>query len=143
MGAGTMLAEPCSNRKPDCLCQAMAPVREQARGAGYDAWPPTGPVDVWKTSIYSYEFPLVAAQSCIYACELTGGTDGKGDAELLAAARRWADVIETNLPPKAGRRWKKELEEAMPEWRRTGGNYAEDYGRTISFFAASRPRDRR
>ena len=112
----------------------MAPVREQARGAGYDAWPPTGPGDVWKTSIYSYEFPLVAAQSYIYAYELTGGADGKGDATLLAAARRWGEVIEKNLPPKAGRRWKKELEEAMPEWRKTGGSYAEDYGRTISFF---------
>jgi hypothetical protein len=110
------------------------PAAEQARGTGYDAWAPTGPVDVWKTSIYSYEFPLVAAQSYIYAYELIRGADGKGDAELLAAARRWAEVIEKNLPPKAGRRWKKELEEAMPEWRNTGGSYAEDYGRTISFF---------
>jgi hypothetical protein len=110
------------------------PVREQARGKGYDAWAPTGPVDVWKTSIYSYEFPLVAAQSYIYAYELTGGAAGKGDAELLAAARRWGEIIEHNLPPKPGRRWKKELEDAMPDLRNTGGSYAEDYGRTISFF---------
>ena len=45
-----------------------------------------------------------------------------------------AEVIEKNLPPKPGRRWKKELEEALPELRNTGGSYAEDYGRTISFF---------
>ncbi len=110
------------------------PVEEQARGKGYDAWAPTGPVDVWKTSMYSYEFPLVAAQSYLYGYELTSGPDGKGDPELLAAAKRWAEFIEKNLPPKTGRRWKKELEEAMPEVKSTGGNYAEDYGRTISFF---------
>jgi hypothetical protein len=110
------------------------PVKEQARGKGYDAWAPTGPVDVWKTSIYSYEFPLVTAQSYIYGYELTAGPDGKGDAKLLAASRRWAEVIEKNLPPKTGRRWKKELEEALPELKNTGGSYAEDYGRTISFF---------
>jgi hypothetical protein len=110
-----------------------APVKAQPRGKGYDAWAPTGPVDVWKTSIYSYEFPLIAAQSYIYAYELMA-RDGKDDRDLLAAVRLWANLIESNLPPKTGRRWKKELEEAMPELRHTGGSYAEDYGRTISFF---------
>jgi len=38
------------------------------------------------------------------------------------------------MPPKPGRRWREELEEAMPEVRQTGGAYAEDYGRAISFF---------
>ena len=110
------------------------PVKEQAKGKGYDAWAPTGPVDIWKTSIYSYEFPLITAQSYVYGYEITASHEGKGDPELLAAALRWARLIETNLPPKTGRRWKKELEAAMPELQKTGGSYAEDYGRTISFF---------
>jgi hypothetical protein len=110
------------------------PVPEEPRGSGYDAWKPTGHVDVWKTTVYSYEFPLIAAQSCLYGYELTAADGGKADPELLNAALRWAAVIEKNLPPKTGRRWKKELEAAMPELRRTGGSYAEDYGRTISFF---------
>jgi hypothetical protein len=110
------------------------PVAEQSRGKGYDAWAPTGAVDLWKSSIFSYEFPLVSAQSCVYAYELTANPEGKGDPELLAAARRWAELIEGDLPPKTGRRWKKELEEAMPDLQKTGGSYAEDYGRTISLF---------
>ncbi len=46
---------------------------------------------------------------------------------------RWAEVIEKNLPLKPGRRWGKEITAALPEVRQTGGSYAEDYGRTISF----------
>ncbi len=33
-----------------------------------------------------------------------------------------------------GRRWKAELEQAMPRAKELGGAYAEDYGRAISFF---------
>lgn len=111
-----------------------SPVAEVPRGPGYDAWKPTGHVDIWKTTIYSYEFPLIAAQSYVYGYELTAVEGGKGDPQLLDAALRWAGVIERSLPPRTGRRWKKELEAAMPELMRTGGTYAEDYGRTISFF---------
>ena len=110
------------------------PVSARSRGSGYDAWAPTGYVDIWKTTIYSYEFPLIAAQSYVYGYELTADNAAKGDPELLEAAQRWAAVIERNLPPKVGRRWKKELEAAMPKLKDTGGSYAEDYGRTISFF---------
>ena len=110
------------------------PLPEQARGAGYDAWAPYGYVDVWKTTIYSYEFPLLAAQSYVYAYELTADDRGNGDPELLQAARCWAELIEKNLPPKVGRRWAKEITAALPEVEKTGGSYAEDYGRTISFF---------
>jgi uncharacterized protein YyaL (SSP411 family) len=52
----------------------------------------------------------------------------------VAAARRWAKVIEANLPPQTGRTFKRKIEEAMPEVLRTGGTYAENYGRAISFF---------
>ena len=110
------------------------PVTAQPRGSGYDAWAPTGHVDIWKNTIYSYEWPLVAAQSCIYGYELTATEGRNGDPQLLEAALRWVKAIETELPPKAGRRWRAELEAAMPDLRRTGGTYAEDYGRTISFF---------
>jgi len=91
-------------------------------------------VDIWKSTIYSYEFPVCAAQSSIYAYELTAGTNGGGDPELLAIAQRWAETIEANLPVKSGRRWKVQREDALPLTPYTGGNYAEDYGRTVSFF---------
>ena len=52
------------------------PIPEVPKATGYDVWAPTGLADVWKTTIYSYEFPLIAAQSTIYAYELTG-TDGQ------------------------------------------------------------------
>ena len=110
------------------------PVLERTRGAGYDAWAPTGYVDIWKASIYSYEFPLIAAQNYLYGYELTADPSGRGDAELLEAARCWAALIEKNLPPKVGRRWNKEIIAALPDVETTGGSYAEDYGRTISFF---------
>ena len=104
------------------------PVPAAAKGAGYDAWAPTGHVNVWRISIFSYEFTLAAAQAAVYAHELTG------DPQLLAIARRWAKVVEDALPPHPGRRWRAELEQAMPAVRETGGAYAEDYGRAISFF---------
>lgn len=110
------------------------PVPEQSRGSGYDAWAPYGHVDLWKTTIYSYEFPLIAAQSYVYGYELTADERGNGDPVLLEAAKCWAAVIEKNLPPKVGRRWAKEITTALPDVKKTGGSYAEDYGRTISFF---------
>jgi len=102
--------------------------------SNYGAWAPAGHVDIWRTTIYSYEFPLVAAQAAIYAYEMTSKDDGKGDSELLAIAERWARAVEKELPPRTGRRWKRELHEALPEASRTGGTYAENYGRAISFF---------
>ena len=105
------------------------PVPARPKGAGYDAWAPTGHVNVWRTSIFSYEFTLSAAQAAVYAYELSDS-----DPELLAIAERWASVIEGALPPDTGRRWRAELEAAMPGVVETGGVYAEDYGRSISFF---------
>jgi hypothetical protein len=100
----------------------------------YGAWAPAGHVDIWRTSIYSYEFPLVAAQAAVYAYEQTAAGGKAGDPRLLEIARRWARAIQRELPPRTGRRWKRELEEAMPKARETGGTYAENYGRAISFF---------
>jgi len=104
------------------------PVPEQAKGTGYDAWMPTGYADTWPTTMYSYEFPLAAAQACVYAYELTA------DPELLAGARKWARHIRASLPPTIGRRWRKEVFAAVPEMERRGGAYADGYGRAISFF---------
>ena len=38
------------------------------------------------------------------------------------------------MPPFLGRRFKKNVEKAMPAVKKTGGTYAENYGRAISFF---------
>lgn len=104
------------------------PVPWEPRGSGYDAYAPTGHVDMWRTTCYSYEHPLLAAQSAIRAYELTG------DIELLTTATHWASAIQQELPVKLGDRWAAELVAAMPDLATTGGSYAEDYGRVISFF---------
>ncbi len=110
-----------------------APVPEQPKGSGYDAYAPYGVVDAWRPTIYSYEFTLAAGQAAILAYE-TSVADGAPDEELLAIAKRWAQAIEGQLPVGVGRRWKAELVEALPETAEISGGYAEDYGRTISLF---------
>lgn len=104
------------------------PVMSQEKGDGYDVWKPTGYIDIWRTVMFSYEFPLLAAQSSIYAWEVTG------DADALQSARNWGRNIRGALPVKDGRRWANELEAAMPGSQALGGTYAENYGRAISFF---------
>lgn len=105
-----------------------APVMAQEKGEGYDVWKPTGYIDIWRTVMFSYEFPITAAQTAIYAYEITG------DPAALESARHWATNIRANLPPGIGRRWRQETLEALPEAAATGGTYAENYGRAISFF---------
>ena len=104
------------------------PVAQEPKGPGYDAWKPTGYVDIWRAVMYSYEFPIIAAQTAIYAHELTG------DAAALASAKHWAENIRAEMPPGTGRRWHDEILETLPETAQTGGTYAENYGRAISFF---------
>ncbi|MGI9456378.1 MAG: hypothetical protein ACR2NU_07440 [Aeoliella sp.] len=99
-----------------------------------DYWLPTGHVDVWRTVMYTWEFPLIAAQASIYAYELTEEAHRSKDEELITIARQWGEVIEKNSPPYLGRRWKQELEKGFPEISESGGTYAENYGRAISFF---------
>jgi hypothetical protein len=116
------------------------PVPDQAKKPGYDVWMPTGYADTWPTTMYSYEFPLAAAQACMHAYELTE------DAELLSGAQKWARHIRASLPPDVGRRWRQEILAAMPEAGQRGGAYADGYGRAISFFvhlhrATRDPRD--
>jgi len=105
-----------------------APVPQEPKGAAYDVWKPTGHADTWRAVMYSYEFPEIAAQAAVYAYELTQ------DPEALTAATRWAEHIRKDLPPGPGRRWEAELHEALPALKVTGGTYAENYGRMISFF---------
>jgi uncharacterized protein YyaL (SSP411 family) len=104
------------------------PVMAQEEGEGYDVWKPTGYADIWRTVMFSYEFPIIAAQSAVYAYEVTG------DAVALESAKHWAENIRKELPPHAGRRWRKEILAALPEAEAKGGTYAENYGRAISFF---------
>ena len=109
------------------------PLPDQAKGSGYGAYAPYGHVNVWRTTFYSYEFTLSAAQAAIAAYEVSC-VDGTPDPELLTIAERWASVVEQAMPAHTGRRWKAELEQAMPRAKELGGAYAEDYGRAISFF---------
>lgn len=95
---------------------------------------PVGHVEVWRTALHSHEFTLIAAQAAILAWELSAAEPENRDPELLQIALRWASVIEASLPPFPGRRLRPLLEEAMPQVVETGGVYAEDYGRVISFY---------
>jgi len=104
------------------------PVPDLPKGVGYDVWMPSGYIDTWPTTMFSYEFPLIAAQACILAWELSG------DPELLAGAKRWARQIRSALPPSIGRRWREEVHAAMPDAGAADGAYADGYGRAISFF---------
>ncbi len=97
----------------------------------YDDYQPTGFVDIWRTILYAYEFPVIAAQSYAYAVRITD------EPELKKAVEHWVAVIKKDLPAKTGRRWKTNLEEALPAVREKGGTYAENYGRVISFFLAA------
>jgi hypothetical protein len=99
---------------------------------GYDVWQPRGPIEIWRTVLYSYEFPILAAQSYAYAAQIVPGNDG-----LKTAVRRWAEAISAELPPRTGRRWRTQLQEALPGLANTEGTYAENYGRAISFFLAA------
>ncbi|MCC6143236.1 MAG: hypothetical protein IT368_05470 [Candidatus Hydrogenedentes bacterium] len=105
-----------------------APVMAQDEGEGYDVWKPTGYADIWRTVMFSYEFPMIAAQSAVYAWEVAE------DPVALESAKHWAQNIRRELPPHAGRRWRKEILAALPEAAAKGGTYAENYGRAISFF---------
>jgi hypothetical protein len=104
------------------------PVMDQEKGAGYDVWKPTGYVDIWRSIMFSYEFPVIAAQSALYAYEVTG------DEMALESAKNWATNIESAMPASYGRRWGAEIEDAIPGAAAIGGTYAENYGRCISFF---------
>ncbi|MFP6584879.1 MAG: hypothetical protein VCD00_20260 [Candidatus Hydrogenedentota bacterium] len=104
------------------------PVMSQPKGDGYDVWKPTGYIDIWRTVMFSYEFPILAAQSALYAYEVTD------DEAALQSAKHWATNINANMPPSYGRRWGDELEKAIPGSTAMGGTYAENYGRSISFF---------
>jgi len=100
---------------------------------GYSV-PPVGPVDVWQTTIFPLLFPLNSAQSALYAYELTAKDNQAGDPALLKAAQHWAIVIEKQLPPQTGWTFKQALEASMPDVKKTGGTYAINYGRVISFY---------
>ena len=110
------------------------PIPDRDKGEGYDAYAPYGYVNVWRTTFFSYEFTLSAAQTAVLAYELSGSTSAERDVELLTIAKRWAAVVEQAMPPCTGRRWKDELEQSMPRAKEVIGAYAEDYGRAISLY---------
>jgi hypothetical protein len=105
-----------------------------AEGAHESPYTPIGYVNVWRTIMYTWEFTIISAQAAVYAYEVSDIGGGKKDPELLTIAEHWTEVIERELPPRVGKRFKKELEAAMPQVKKTGGTYAENYGRAISFF---------
>jgi hypothetical protein len=102
------------------------PVKGPRVREGYAQYEPRGPIDLWEPYVAGYENPIYTAQVYAWAAELTE------DDELLRTARRWADWIQSELPP----------DRCNPEtWygpyaKRFAphGTYADLYGRTISLF---------
>jgi rhamnogalacturonyl hydrolase YesR len=98
----------------------------RAPAGDYGQYEPRGHIDLWEPYVAGYENPIYAAQAYAYAAEMTG------DAEVLQAARRWADAIRREFPP---RRCNEETWYGpyAKDWA-PHGTYAGLYGRTISFF---------
>jgi len=92
----------------------------------YEQYFPLGHIDMWQPYCGGYERPLDTAMTYAYAYRLTG------EKFLLETARRWASCIIRNWPPR---------ETAKPSWYASYsekwaplGTYAENYGKTITFF---------
>lgn len=112
--------------------QSQLPDQETEPDPEYSV-PPIGPVDIWPTTIYPLDYPLLTAQASIYAYELTPAEDVETRAALLTMAKHWAQAIESALPPQTGRTFRQTMHDAMPVAATTGGSYAANYGRVISF----------
>jgi hypothetical protein len=92
----------------------------------YQVYEPRGHLDLWQPYVAGYEHPLATAQAYAYAAQLTG------DAAMLDTAKRFARLIETNLPPCTclTNCWYR----GYAEQYAIRGTYAGAYGQTISFF---------
>jgi len=94
---------------------------------GYRAFEPRGQLDLWQPYVAGYEHPLASAEVYALAYEVTGEQD------LLVSARRFADWILTESPPRAclSKTWYHGYaRDYAPH-----GAYAEQYGRAIAFLA--------
>lgn len=94
--------------------------------AGYAQYEPRGHVDLWQPYAAGYEMPIATAQCYAWAHLVTR------DEELLKTARRWADCIRRELPPRSCQKeswYRRYAEDWAPH-----GTYAGHYGGTISFF---------
>jgi hypothetical protein len=92
----------------------------------YDAYDPRGHLDLWQPYVAGYEHPIATAQVYAYAYQLTR------EAEMLETARMFARCIEANWPPRSC--LEKTWYEGYAISYAPQGTYAENYGRTISFF---------
>jgi hypothetical protein len=92
----------------------------------YQKYQPRGYVDVWQPYVGGYECPIRAAQTYVYAAEITG------DPTLSTASQRWAEVIRDAWPP---RRCDNDGWYAVyaRDWIEHGC-YAGQYAKCISFF---------
>jgi uncharacterized protein YyaL (SSP411 family) len=92
----------------------------------YARYEPRGHIDLWEPYLGGYEMPIVTAQCYAWASLITR------DPELLATAKRWAECIQREFPPRACEKqsWYRQYAESWAPH----GTYAGFYGQTISFF---------
>jgi hypothetical protein len=102
------------------------PVHGPRVRGGYGQYEPRGHIDMWEPYAAGYENPIYTAQTYALAAEHTG------DESLLMAARRWADSMRRDFPPRSCNEngW---YQGYCTDWA-PHGTYAGLYGRTISFF---------
>lgn len=102
------------------------PVRGPMIRAGYAKYEPRGYLDLWEPYVLGYQYALYTAQAYAYAYHLTK------EVSLLTTAKRFADWIEKNLPPRGC--MKDTWYDGYAKRYAPHGTYAGKYGRTISFF---------
>lgn len=91
----------------------------------YAQYEPRGHIDLWQPYAAGYEHAIATALVYAHAAEASG------DEELLATAKRWAESIREQFPPRSAveHSW---YGEYAREWA-PHGTYAGYYGQTISF----------
>jgi hypothetical protein len=93
---------------------------------GYAAYEPRGHIDLWEPYVAGYEMPIYTAQTYALAATLVH------DQVIEETARRWAECIRREFPPRRGVK-ESYYQEYVEGWL-PHGTYAGLYGRSISFF---------
>lgn len=101
------------------------PVPGPRVAGGYAQYEPRGHIDVWQPYAAGYEHPLPTAMAYAAFALATG------DGELREAARRWADFLRAEFPPRRCEEatW---YAEYARQWA-PHGTYAGLYGQAITF----------
>lgn len=105
------------------------PVEGPRVTGGYKQYEPRGHMDLWNPYALGYEHPLEAARSYTRAAHISE------DPELLKAAKHWASLIHSQLPPAQAREGTRY--DGYPETRLRMERTRNTTDRSCSFFSIS------